>query len=582
MVEIGTHRPPAIDLWDLSCPDWRERLKARRSLIPDLPLNRTLADLAVGYFDDLRLFDVPGTPLCRDAAGDWFRDLIRAVYGSLDQSTGRRFVRDLLCLVPKKNSKTTYGALGFGVVALLMNDRPGAQFAFLGPTQDIADTAFAAAAGAIRLDEGLSRILKPKDHLKEIEHLVSGATLNIMTFDPAVVSGKKFAGVMIDEIHELGSKAKAATVMNEIRGAIQAIPEQFVVMITTQSAMPPAGVFKAELEVARKVRDRHAESKTQRYLPVLYEFPEEVQRDPAQGWNDPDIWAQVQPNLGRPASIGIMMEERDKALEKGQAEFREWAAKHLNIEIGLALHANRWIGADHWEAAALKGLTFRELLRRSECVVFGADGGGLDDLFGFSAVGREKGSGRWLSWGKAYADRGVLDINKQNAPRLLDFERDGDLVFIDLTQQQNTDVSDMVEMIMLAHQEGKLPCNADGDVESAIGLDRSGVAVALLIDALLQAGFPQGAMRSVGQGYRLQSAHGQAARRLKQGSLKHAGQPLMAWCVGNAKAEQQGHATVITKQTSGVAKIDPLIALFNAVDLMSYNPQPAAQPGIFV
>src|SRR3954454_19464574 len=127
-------------MWNFSCPDWLDRLRAGRSLLPELPLDRAEADRAVSIFDKLCLPDVPGGPALKEDAGPWQRDIVRAVFGSLD-SDGARQVPEIFALVPKKNSKTTGGA-AIMVTALLMNRRPRAEFILVGPTQEVAELAF--------------------------------------------------------------------------------------------------------------------------------------------------------------------------------------------------------------------------------------------------------------------------------------------------------------------------------------------------------------------------------------------------------------------------------------------------------
>jgi phage terminase large subunit-like protein len=63
-----------------------------------------------------------------------------------------------------------------------------------------------------------------------------------------------------------------------------------------------------------------------------------------------------------------------------------------------------------------------------------------------------------------------------------------------------------------------------------------------------------------------------AERKLANGSLIHADQELMNWCVGNLKIEATATAIRATKQNAGDAKIDPAMAMFNAVTVMATNP----------
>ena len=126
--------------WNLSTPDWQDRIRNGRSLVPDLPLlDKAAAERAVAVFDRLRLPDVTGKPLLKDAAGDWFRDVVRALHGSIVD--GERMVRESFLLTPKKSSKTSYGA-ALMLTSMLINERPNAEFLLIAPTQPIAEIAF--------------------------------------------------------------------------------------------------------------------------------------------------------------------------------------------------------------------------------------------------------------------------------------------------------------------------------------------------------------------------------------------------------------------------------------------------------
>lgn len=571
-------QPAAALTWNFACPDWAERLKAGRSLLPSLPLNDNEADRAVAIFNNLRLPDVPGQPLMEDAAGEWGRDIVRAIFGSMVD--GERQVREVMALVPKKNAKTTNGA-AIGVTALLMNERPRAEFVLVGPTQEIADTAFQQASGMIDADPYLKKRFHVADHRKAIYDRVLKATLKIKTFDMKVATGSKPVMVLIDELHLMGSISYAARVIGQLRGGMIANPEAFLVIITTQSDEAPAGVFKTELDYARGVRDGRIANA--RMLPLLYEFPEAMQTDPAKPWQDPRHWYMVLPNLGRSITVARLIEEYQAAVDKGPEEERRWASQHLNIQIGLALHTDRWRGADYWEEAAdprLRNLDY--LLDQCEVAVVGVDGGGLDDLYGLCVAGREKGTKRWLYWFRGWVYREVLDLRHEIAPRLLDFERDQDLVIIghnggppldddDDAEAPPTellgdeqDVREIVDIIGRVNDRGLLPD------KGAIGLDPEGVGA--LVDALAEIGLVHPQVVGVTQGYRLASAVWSLERKLKHRMAAHSGAPLINWCVGNAKAEQRGNAVIITKQAAGKAKIDPFIAGLNATKLLEANP----------
>lgn len=541
--------------WDTSVPDWEERILKGLSLIPKLPLFDAVADKAVRIFKRLRVPDLPGTPTFGEVCDEWVIEFVRVIFGSYDPETKKRMLREFFLLVPKKNGKSAISA-GIILTAAIMNERPQAELYLIAPTQKIAGIAFKTAKGMIALDDQLKKLFKVQTHQKQITHLTTEAVIMILSADGDVVTGSKGCYILVDETHVLGSKHKAPDVFIELRGGLKSRPEGFFLQITTQSKDRPTGQFEKELTTARAVRDGEIQLPM---LAVLYELPAKMVEK--KEWKNPKTWPLINPNLGRSVFLEDLITDLRKAEREGPEAVALFASQHLNVEIGVGLGTGKWVGAHYWEAAA-QPITLETIMKTSDVCVVGIDGGGLDDLLGLGVLGRHKESKIWQHWGKAWADRDVLDLRKEIQPELLKLEEAGELTLVDNLEDEA--FPEIVELCLELEQAGLLP------EEDGIGMDPEGVAK--IIDALIAAGFTIEDIRAISQGYKLNAAIKAAPVKLKNKSLIHCNQRMMSWCVGNARTEARGNAVIVTKAQSGSAKIDPLMSLFNCVQLMSWNP----------
>jgi phage terminase large subunit-like protein len=555
--------------WTTACPDWRQRIVAQESLIPFDPLFPAQAEAALKVFRELCVVDVPGVdrgngiiapPNMGEISRKWLVDFVAAVFGSYDADSGRRLISEFFMLISKKNAKSTTAA-GIMLTALILNWRLSGEFLILAPTIEIANNSFYPARDMVRADPELSDLLAVQDHYRTITHRTTGATLKVVAADNESVGGKKAIAVLVDELWLFGKRANAENMLREACGGLASRPEGFTIFLSTQSDEPPAGVFKQKLSYARGVRDGRIQDR--RFLPVLYEYPQEMIE--AQAYRNPKNFYITNPNLGASVDADFLERELAKADEGGEESVAGLLAKHFNIEIGLSLQSNAWAGAVFWQENAERVLTLESILKRCEVVSVGIDGGGLDDMLGLSAVGREKGTGLWLHWAHAWIHPIVLERRKKEAPRFRDFEKDGDLTIV---KKIGDDLANVAEKIQQIEDAGLL---------ERVGVDVAGIGG--VVDALVSPkpkgiGLAQDRIVGIPQGWKMVGAIKTTERKLAEGMFKHAGSNLMTWCVGNAKVEPRGNAIVITKQLAGSAKIDPLMATFNAVTLMALNPEP--------
>ena len=545
-------------IWKTSCPDWEEKIVKGQSLMPCKPLFPEEAEMALDVFKSLIVTDVLGQPTMGEITRPWVFEFVAAIFGAFSEVEQRRLIAEFFLLIPKKNTKSTLAAF-IMLTALIMNDRNAAELIILAPTKEVADNSFGPIKEAINADPELKSLMNVSEHTKTVTHLETRATLKVVAAEANTVGGKKASWILIDELHLFQKNPHAASMFREATGGLASRPEGCVIYLTTQASEQPCGVFKQKLDYARDVRDGIKENN--KFLPLIYEFPKQMIEDGEhllkENFHIPN------PNYGTSVDTEQLEYDFDQARDGEEIDFRDFLAKRLNVEIGMNLRANRWAGAEYWNKQKhVFGLD--HIIEQSEIITIGIDGGGLDDLLGLAVLGRLKKDPRiWWLWNHAWANKIALERRKENIPKYQDFEKEQSLTVVD---RVGDDIDQLAAIAKKVYDSGKL---------NKIGLDPLGLGG--LLDGLLEVGIPEDSMFAVPQGYKLMGYILTTERKLAEGNLFHAGQQLMTWAAGNARVVMVGNGMRITKQESGIGKIDPLIATFNAVALMSMNPEPSTK-----
>lgn len=559
-----------IDTWSTALPDWEKRIVAGESLMPCKPLNQDVADIALKIFDSLILVDMIGSPAAGEVTREWAREFIAAIFGAYNTESKERLITEFFLLISKKNTKSTLAA-GIMMIALVLNERFSASLAIIAPTKEVANASYGPASDMISADPELAAMFNVSPHTRTITHLGTNATLKVYAAESDTLGGSKFSYVLIDELWLFGKRANAASMLREATGGLASRPEGFVVYLSTMPDEQPAGIFKQKLDYARAVRDGKVVDP--QFLGLLYEFPQKYIDDEL--YLNPENWYITNPNLGASVSVKFLEREFKKAEDEGKEELQDFTAKHLNVQIGISLRANRWAAAEFWAAAkAPKPFTLDELIEASEVITVGIDGGGLDDLLGFAAIGRLPTVLReytdnitnqkvqvkpWWVWTRAWCHTIALERRMSIAPTLKGFEKDGDLIIVKNIGDESEQVAQLCKQI---HDSGKL---------DSIGLDPLGIGT--LIEELTAVEIPEDKLIGVSQGFKMAGYIKTSENKIARKHLLHADQDMMAWCVGNSRTVVRGSGTMISKAESGTAKIDPVIGMLNGVALMSLNPE---------
>lgn len=486
--------------------------------------------------------------------GDWQRnDVVRPLFGWLRQDGTRRF-RKAWIEIPRKNGKTILGS-GLALYMLVADNEAGAQIYSTATKKEQAKILWDGAAKMVRASPDLKRFLKiHKSAGGTIFCDRLGAKMLPLSSDAETQDGLNPHGDFRDEVHEWTDHDLCAV----LDTAVGARRQPLTLEITTAGVYDPNGVGWRHHEYATQVLDGAFEDDRQfAYIAAI---------DDGDDPFDPETWAKANPNLGVSVKASFLADEAVTA-RRSSDKTNDFLRYHCNRWVQ---QVTRWLSVERWkecdpvddplavrEARELAlvgrlcvgGLDLASRLDLAAFVmVFPADDGSVDLLCRFwlpeDTIRAQAAKGR-----KHYEQWAAAGWITSTPGSVIDYK------FI------RADIKKLRETYTALNEIAYDNWNAQS-IATDLGEDD---------------GFTMVEMR---QGFQsLSEPSKEFESKIVEGKVRHGGNPVMAWMIGNAVIRKDPAGNIKPDKEKAKDKIDGVVASIMALSRSMAMPDEAIYTG---
>lgn len=459
----------------------------------------------------------------------WQCWVLTTIFGWVDAETGYRRYRKALIVMARKNAKTTLGAAML-LYLLCADGEPGAKLYSAATTRDQAKLSWGVAQKFVQRTPGLRRAFGVQAGAHAITVESTGGAFKALSRDSDSLEGLNPHGWLVDELHAHKTR-EVFDVLDEATGARQ---QPLGIIISTEGEAAE-GVFPEQVTYGQIQLQADPAARDETYFAAYYAI------DPEDDWVNPACWIKANPNLG----VSVFLHDMETRCKQAQANAESQASfltKRLNVRVGAG---NAYFNMLAWHNRC-KDSTLK-----------------LENFYGWPVVmaldlasTKDVASKVYLFWDAqhtyAFARHYIpSDAIERGRPNYASYRAWADAGYLTITEGSSIDYEAIEQGLKFDRDNFELrsvgydPWNA---TQLAQRMDKEGLPMNKVQQSVLMLNEP---MKEL-------------ANRIRDGRIKHDGDPVLSWMVGNVMAKIDVNENVFPRKARPDNKIDGAVALIMA------------------
>jgi phage terminase large subunit-like protein len=461
----------------------------------------------------------------------WQRRIVQRIFKK--RPDGLRQYRTVLLMLPRKNGKTELAA-AIALYGLLADGEMGAEVYSAAADRDQAGLVFGVAAQMLRNDPAREAGCYIVESQKRIVHPTTGSFYRAISSEAHSKHGFNASMVIYDELHAAPDRR-----LYEVLSTSMGARTQPLLLVISTAGYDRHSILWELYAHAKKVHETPTIDPT--FLPILYEAPEDAD------WTKRRVWKKANPALGDFRSLEEMqiLCTRAKAIPAQENTFRRLYLNQWTEQ------ASRWLSMPAWDAC--QAPIARASLAGRRCYV-GMDLSTTTDLTALVAIFPDEANAFEVLAQFFVPEERIRERSRRDHVPYDEWARrgvltatPGSVVDYEAVRRVLKDWAAEFSLQMIAFD----PWNATD----------------LVTRLQQQDGLPCVQMR---QGFPSLSAPTKALEQAILGRrLRHDGQPVLRWNVSNVAVESDPAGNLKPSKTKSTERIDGVVALIMAVDLMN-------------